>query len=116
MRGAVSLTPAGNRTLCVGLAAAEKDVSRGGDLAGDPDTWLISCSSGGMCGGGKYIGDTGEIESQQIITIEWDQQGVSFLVNGVRRGDKVGWGSTPPTGVRVVAMLGCAGSSASFVV
>ena len=69
-----------------------------------------------MSAGDKTISGTGRIESQQIITIEWDQQGVSFLVDGVRRGYKVGWGSTPPTGVRVVTMLGYKGQSVSFVV
>jgi hypothetical protein len=66
--------------------------------------------------GDKGIPDTREIGSQQIITIEWDQQGVSFLVDGVRRGEKHAWGSTPPTGVRVVTCMLMKGSSASFVV
>jgi hypothetical protein len=117
MCGAVSLTTAGKRSsLLVGLAAAEKDVSRGGYIWDDPDTWMIYCWDGMMYVGGKRIHGTGKIESQQIITIEWDQQGVSFLVDGVRRGEKHAWGSTPPTGVRVVAQMLFNGSSASFVV
>ena len=117
MCGAVSLTTAGERgNLLVGLAAAEKDVSRGGSIWNDPDTWMIHCRNGNMYVGDKHIPGTGEIESQQTITIEWDQQGVSFLVDGVRRGEKHAWGSTPPTGVRVVANLFGKGRSVSFVV
>ena len=118
MCGAVSLTTTGERvSLNVGLAAAEKDVSRlGGNIWGDPDTWMIRCDDGAMFVGDKLIDGTGGIESQQIITIEWDQQGVSFLVDGVRRGEKHAWGSTPPTGVRVVAVLGYVSQSVSFVV
>ena len=117
MCGAVSLRTAGRRaTLGVGLAAAEKDVSRGDNIVGDPDTWMIGCYDGNMDVGDKLIPGTGEIKSQQIITIEWDQQGVSFLVDGVRRGEKHAWGSTPPTGVRVVTCMGYEGQSVSFVV
>jgi hypothetical protein len=116
MCGAVSLTTAGERGfLSVGLAAAEKDVSRGGFIEDNPDTWMIRCGTSNMYVGDKSIDGTGEIKSQQIITIEWDQQGVSFLVDGVRRGEKHAWGSTPPTGVRVVTCMGYK-SSASFVV
>ena len=77
---------------------------------------MICCFNGTMCVGDKFIRVRGEIKSQQIITIEWDQQGVSFLVDGVRRGEKHAWGSTPPTGVRVVTQLGNEFQSASFVV
>jgi hypothetical protein len=118
MCGAVSLTTAGNNAgLNVGLAAAEKDVSRGGSISG-PDTWMISCYDGDMYLGGKTIDNTGEIWSKQIITIEWDQQGVSFLVDGVRRGEKHTWGGLGerlPTGVRVVAEMDAKGSSVSFM-
>jgi hypothetical protein len=102
----------------VGLAAAEKDVSRGGSIRNHPDTWMINCSTGYMYVGAKVktkaFGWPEPIESQQIITIKWDQKGVSFLVDGVRRGEKHAWGKRPQGGVRVVAQLGWAGQSVSF--
>ena len=80
----------------------------------------MTCMAGGLCVPGRdydtmWTG-TGKIESHQMITLEWDAQGVSFLVDGVRRGEKAAWASTPPTRVRAVVNMGSAGSSVSFVV
>ena len=118
LQGSISFTYAGQPyKLFFGLAPAEKDVSRGGDIVTDGTTWMIGdMEYGTLSVPGRSPNFTGKIESQQIITIEWDQQGVSFLVDGVRRGEKHAWGSTPPTGVRVVAALYNKGQSVSFVV
>ena len=77
---------------------------------------MIKMSSGALWVPGGSRTDTGKIESHQMITLEWDAQGVSFLVDGVRRGEKAAWGSTPPTRVRAVVCMSREGSSVSFVV
>ena len=129
MSGAVSLKTAGPReNLYVGLAAAKKNLKNADNskIKLDPDTWMIGCFEGNKHIGDKTVcppcpnggccpGSWTEIGSKQIITIEWDQKGVSFLVDGVRRGEKHEWGKPPRGGVRVVAQLDLKGQSVAFV-
>jgi hypothetical protein len=113
--GRASWTTTGFRIVQVGLALAEKDVSHGGDMFDDAGgSWGIHCYDGRIRAQGEHQTYTGRIAAGVTVSVEWDQGGLRFFVNGKPRGAKIVWGGAAPSQVRLVACLRDAGTAVTI--
>ena len=115
-RGSASATTTGERScLSFGLALADTDLTRGGNIFDQRGTWCINAYNGRIYVHGKWQTNTGPIAEHATVRVDWDEEGLRFFVNGEPRGDKIAWGGEAPALVRVATSLYYSDSSITLL-
>ena len=103
---------AGSLDFNVGLVAANKDISKSGDICYGADVWLLYCRTGVLCSGGRSRSD-GTAARSGVLDIEFapTEGSVTFRQAGKELGRLTG----VPAAVKLAVSMGCEGNSVKLL-